>query len=206
MAFVDIKAQALRNIELSKQCAAGDEEAFSELFKANAPLFIGKLIKKGTSLHDAQDIVQIVFTKVYKNIKAIDEKKINHWMSKVLKNVYIDLIRHYNTKIQANKINLESFDEEVMRAAVEYDDPSKLLEEKEPNERLLIIKEAISLLKDRERRILELSLEDREYKDIAKELNIPHGTVMSRIFYARKALKRKCKRMCGKKQTLVDLS
>ena len=195
MAFVDIKAQDLRNIELSKRYIAGDEEAFSELFKENAPVFIGRLIKKGISLHDAQDIVQIVFTKVYKNIKAISEKKINHWMGKVLKNEYVNLIRHYNTKIQSNKINLESFEEEVMRAAVEYDDPSKLLEEKEPNERLLIIKEAISLLKDRERRILELSLEDREYKDIAKELNIPHGTVMSRVFYARKALKRKCKRL-----------
>ena len=195
MAFVDIKAQDLRNIELSKRYIAGDEEAFSELFKENAPVFIGRLIKKGISLHDAQDIVQIVFTKVYKNIKAISEKKINHWMGKVLKNEYVNLIRHYNTKIQSNKINLESFEEEVMRAAVEYDDPSKLLEEKEPNERLLIIKEAISLLRDRERRILELSLEDREYKDIAKELNIPHGTVMSRVFYARKALKRKCKRL-----------
>ena len=205
MAFVDIKAQDLRNIELSKRYIAGDEEAFSELFKENAPVFIGRLIKKGISLHDAQDIVQIVFTKVYKNIKAISEKKINHWMGKVLKNEYVNLIRHYNTKIQSNKINLESFDEEVMRAAVEYDDPSKLLEEKEPNERLLIIKEAISLLRDRERRILELSLEDREYKDIAKELNIPHGTVMSRVFYARKALKRKCKRlMDSRKQPSIN--
>ena len=205
MAFVDIKAQDLRNIELSKRYIAGDEEAFSELFKENAPVFIGKLIKKGTSLHDAQDIVQIVFTKVYKNIKAISEKKINHWMGKVLKNEYVNLIRHYNTKIQSNKINLESFEEEVMRAAVEYDDPSKLLEVKEPNERLLIIKEAISLLRDRERRILELSLEDREYKDIAKELNIPHGTVMSRVFYARKALKRKCKRlMDSRKQPSIN--
>ena len=205
MTFVDIKAQDLRNIELSKRYIAGDEEAFSELFKENAPVFIGRLIKKGISLHDAQDIVQIVFAKVYKNIKAISEKKINHWMGKVLKNEYVDLIRHYNTKIQSNKINLESFEEEVMRAAVEYDDPSKLLEVKEPNERLLIIKEAISLLRDRERRILELSLEDREYKDIAKELNIPHGTVMSRVFYARKALKRKCKRlMDSRKQPSIN--
>ena len=205
MAFVDIKAQDLRNIELSKRYIAGDEEAFSELFKENAPVFIGRLIKKGISLHDAQDIVQIVFTKVYKNIKAISEKKINHWMGKVLKNEYVNLIRHYKTKIQSNKINLESFEEEVMRAAVEYDDPSKLLEVKEPNERLLIIKEAISLLRDRERRILELSLEDREYKDIAKELNIPHGTVMSRVFYARKALKRKCKRlMDSRKQPSIN--
>mgnify|MGYP001582679782 FL=1 len=205
MAFVDIKAQDLRNIELSKRYIAGDEEAFSELFKENAPLFIGRLIKKGIRLHDAQDIVQIVFTKVYKNIKAISEKKINHWMGKVLKNEYVNLIRHYKTKIQSNKINLESFEEEVMRAAVEYDDPSKLLEVKEPNERLLIIKEAISLLRDRERRILELSLEDREYKDIAKELNIPHGTVMSRVFYARKALKRKCKTlMDSRKQPSIN--
>lgn len=205
MAFVDIKAQDLRNIELSKRYIAGDEEAFSELFKENAPVFTGRLIKKGISLHDAQDIVQIVFAKVYKNIKAISEKKINHWMGKVLKNEYVNLIRHYNTKMQSNKINLESFEEEVMRAAVEYDDPSKLLEVKEPNERLLIIKEAISLLRDRERRILELSLEDREYKDIAKELNIPHGTVMSRVFYARKALKRKCKRlMDSRKQPSIN--
>ena len=205
MAFVDIKTQDLRNIELSKRYIAGDEEAFSELFKENAPVFIGRLIKKGISLHDAQDIVQIVFTKVYKNIKAISEKKINHWMGKVLKNEYVNLIRHYKTKIQSNKLNLESFEEEVTRAAVEYDDPSKLLEVKEPNERLLIIKEAISLLRDRERRILELSLEDREYKDIAKELNIPHGTVMSRVFYARKALKRKCKRlMDSRKQPSIN--
>ena len=122
-------------------------------------------------------------------------------MAKSLKNEYISFVRHCNTKIQSNKLSLEDQEERVIRIAVDHNDPCKILEGKEPNNvKLSIIKEAISLLKDRERKILELTLQDKEYKEIAKELNIPHGTVMSRVFYARKALRRKCKRLIDSRQ------
>jgi RNA polymerase sigma-70 factor (ECF subfamily) len=191
----DQKAYELKNIELCERYKAGDEDAFVELYKTNLPIFISRLRKKTVSLHDAQDIVQILFAKIYKNIKSIsDSKMVNHWMAKSLKNEYISFVRHCNTKIQSNKLSLEDQEERVIRIAVDYNDPCKILEGKEPNNvKLSIIKEAISLLKDRERKILELTLQDKEYKEIAKELNIPHGTVMSRVFYARKALRRKCK-------------
>jgi RNA polymerase sigma-70 factor (ECF subfamily) len=193
----DKKAYELKNIELCERYKAGDDDAFTELFEANFPIFVRRLSKKRVSLHDAQDIIQIVFAKIYKNIKSIsDSKMVNHWMAKALKNQYISFVRQCNTKIQSNKLSLEDQEEKVIKIAVDHNDPCKILEEKEPNSiRLSIIKEAIPLLKDRERRILELTLQDKEYKEIAKELNIPNGTVMSRIFYARKALRRKCKRL-----------
>jgi RNA polymerase sigma-70 factor (ECF subfamily) len=198
----DQKAYELKNIELCERYKAGDEDAFVELYKTNLPIFISRLRKKTVSLHDAQDIVQILFAKIYKNIKSIsDSKMVNHWMAKSLKNEYISFVRHCNTKIQSNKLSLEDQEERVIRIAVDHNDPCKILEGKEPNNvKLSIIKEAISLLKDRERKILELTLQDKEYKEIAKELNIPHGTVMSRVFYARKALRRKCKRLIDSRQ------
>jgi RNA polymerase sigma-70 factor (ECF subfamily) len=198
----DQKAYELKNIELCERYKAGDEDAFVELYKTNFPIFISRLRKKTVSLHDAQDITQIVFARIYKNIKSIsDSKMVNHWMAKSLKNEYISFVRHCNTKIQSNKLSLEDQEERVIRIAVDHNDPCKILEGKEPNNvKLSIIKEAISLLKDRERKILELTLQDKEYKEIAKELNIPHGTVMSRVFYARKALRRKCKRLIDSRQ------
>lgn len=204
MAF-DKKAYELKNIELCERYKAGDDDAFTELFEVNFPIFVSRLIKKRIPLHDAQDIIQILFAKIYKNIKSIsDSKMVNHWMAKSLKNEYISFIRHCNTKVQSNKLSLEDQEEHIIKIAVDHNDPRKILEGKEPSStKLLIIKEAISLLKDRERKILELTLQDKEYKEIAEELNIPHGTVMSRIFYARKALKRKCKRLIDSKQIIL---
>lgn len=201
MAF-DKKAYELKNIELCERYKAGDDDAFTELFEVNFPIFVSRLIKKRIPLHDAQDIIQILFAKIYKNIKSIsDSKMVNHWMAKSLKNEYISFIRHCNTKVQSNKLSLEDQEEHIIKIAVDHNDPRKILEGKEPSStKLLIIKEAISLLKDRERKILELTLQDKEYKEIAEELNIPHGTVMSRIFYARKALRRKCKRLIDSRQ------
>lgn len=200
----DKKAYELKNIELCERYKAGDDDAFTELFEVNFPIFLRRLSKKRVPLHDAQDIIQILFAKIYKNIKSIsDSKMVTHWMAKSLKNEYISFVRHCNTKIQSNKLSLEDQEERVIKTAVDHNNPCKILEEKEPNSRLSIIKEAISLLKDRERRILELTLQDKEYKEIAKELNIPHGTVMSRVFYARKALKRKCKRLIDSREIIL---
>ena len=198
----DKKAYQLKNIELCERYKAGDDDAFTELFEANFPIFVSILAKKGVSLHDAEDIIQTLFTKIFKNIKSIsDSKMVNHWMRKSLKNEFISFVRHCNTKIQSNKLSLEDQEEHIIKIAVDHNDPCKILEGKEPSStKLLIIKEAISLLKDRERKILELTLQDKEYKEIGEELNIPKGTVMSRIFYARKALRRKCKRLIDSKQ------
>jgi len=200
-----------KNIELCEKHKAGDEDAFNELFKANLPIFISRLRRKQVPLHDAQDIVQIIFAKIYKNIKAMSNpKKINHWMARALKNEYVSFIRHCNNKYQSNKLSLEGLEEEndayytVAGIAVDYNDPFKILEEKEPDSiKLSIIKEAISLLKDRERRILELTLQGKGHEEIAKELNIPKGTVMSRIFYSRKALKRKCKNLIDSREIIL---
>lgn len=201
----DQKDYESKNIELCEKHMAGDEEAFDELFKASLPIFISRLRRKGVPLHDAQDIVQIIFARIYKNIKSMSNpKKINHWMARALKNEYISFMRHCNNKYQSNKLSLEGLEEEVAGVAVDHNDPSKILEKKEPNSiKLSIIKEAISLLKDRERRILELSLQGKEQKEISKELGIPRGTVMSRIFYARKALKRKCKNLIDSREIIL---
>ena len=98
--------------------------------------------------------------------------------------------------IRDKKRHAKSFTEvdenEVKRLTDETQDASVLAEQNELKKALW---SAMNDLKPNEREIIVLKdFQDMAYKDIADTLNIPIGTVMSRLFNARKALKAKLER------------
>jgi RNA polymerase sigma-70 factor (ECF subfamily) len=78
-------------------------------------------------------------------------------------------------------------------ACVEYktSQPPEVYEKMNLEELLPKIKKALSKLSEHHKEAFELSiLEGLEYKEIAKKIKVPVGTVMSRIFYARQFMRK----------------
>jgi len=136
--------------------------------------------------HDsAMDISQEAFIRAYRNFNKYDPKrKFFTWYYKILKNLCLNFIRDNKSRKEENyleyKINVSS------------DNPEKEVEQRELID---LLYKTISELNVDEREILVLrEFEDYSYSEISEMLNIPEGTVMSRLYYARKKLYDKMKR------------
>ncbi len=137
---------------------------------------------------DALDISQEAFYRAYRAIQRFDiSKNFYTWFYKILKNLCINFLRNKKSR---HTISGYSKDESYMPEIVSAeDDPQTVLEK---NERSVLIKKALSALKDKDRDIIILKdFQDLSYAEIAEILEIPQGSVMSRLYYARKKLVKK---------------
>ncbi|MBT8378041.1 MAG: sigma-70 family RNA polymerase sigma factor [Ignavibacteria bacterium] len=131
--------------------------------------------------HDAAlDLSQEAFIRAYKNFSKFDKKrKFFTWYYKILKNLCLNFIRD---KTHKRENHFLEFDNETLRS-------DNLSEKIENSELISIMEQAIEGLDGDEREIIILrEFEGHSYKEISEILNIPIGTVMSKLFYARKKL------------------
>jgi RNA polymerase sigma-70 factor (ECF subfamily) len=134
--------------------------------------------------HDsAMELSQEAFIRAYRNFKNFDNtKKFFTWYYKILRNLCFNYIRDNKKKVSISF--LESAD-----YTNDEDDPVYAIEKNEENK---TIEAALMQLSFEEREIIILKeFEDCSYKEIADTLDIPIGTVMSRLYYARKKLGQK---------------
>lgn len=137
--------------------------------------------------HDsAMDISQEAFIRAYRNFDKFDKNRnFFTWYYKILKNLCLNFIRDNKNRNKENFLELRN-------KILSSDSPDFILEEKELWQNLY---EAIEKLSNDEREILVLrEFEDMSYAEISELLNIPEGTVMSRLYYARKKLSSLMKR------------
>jgi RNA polymerase sigma-70 factor (ECF subfamily) len=133
--------------------------------------------------HDsAMELSQEAFIRAYRSYKKFDHtKKFFTWYYKILRNLCFNFIRDNKNKTDLSYIENREVDGKS-------ENPVEVVEKRELNKSLEL---AISKLDFDEREILILKeFEEHSYKEIADLLNIPIGTVMSRLYYARKKLGR----------------
>jgi RNA polymerase sigma-70 factor (ECF subfamily) len=135
----------------------------------------------------AMDVSQEAFIRAYHNFNKYDEKRnFFTWYYKILRNLCLNFIR--DTKNRKEEFFLDSRKYEDSRS-----NPEQNLEEKEELEMLHV---AINQLETEDREIIFLrEFEGYSYEEISEMLILPAGTVMSRLFYARKKLAEKMKRL-----------
>jgi RNA polymerase sigma-70 factor (ECF subfamily) len=133
---------------------------------------------------DAYDISQEAFLRVYRSADTFDQNQpFLPWFYTIVANLSKTWLRR-RSRSEKRTVDID----EVPFLLVSEDDP----------ERAVIMKETVARLRQA---IMELSFEDREiitlqhfrgmtYEEIANLLNIPRGTVMSRLYYARRRLAR----------------
>ncbi len=138
--------------------------------------------------HDAaMDVSQEAFIRAYRSFDKYDSKRnFFTWYYKILRNLCLNFIRD-------NKNRKEEFFLESRKDVVSRNNPEQNLEEKEELE---ILHDAINQLETEDREIIILrEFEGYSYEEISEMLTLPAGTVMSRLFYARKKLAENMKRL-----------
>lgn len=129
--------------------------------------------------HDsAMEISQEAFIRAYRHFDTFDKNKnFFTWYYKILKNLCLNFIRDSKKRKFENFLELKDSS---------FSDPEQVIENQELLEKLY---NSINQLGNEEKEILLLrEFEEMSYKEISEILNIPEGTVMSRLYYARKKL------------------
>ena len=169
---------------LLDRCRRGEGAAFEPIVREYEAPLVSLLYRISGDWEEARDLAQETFLKAWRRIYTYDPtRSFRNWLFAVARNLHRDLYRHRRT-IPAH-------------VAFASDRSGQLPDPQLSPEGALIVKErrervwrALERLNPRDRQILVLKeIEDLRYTDIAHLLDIPEGTVASRIYHARRALK-----------------
>ena len=170
--------------ELVQMCKAGGVRFYEPLVRAHEGHAYRLAVGLLGSTDDARDALQNAFIKAWESLHRFDASRpFGPWFSQILRNQCRDMIR----KRQSSG-RLEVRDERLeLRPAGAATDPEWLHERREARETLW---KALHEIGEEHREILVLKeLEGFRYAEIASTLDIPEGTVASRLYHARKALR-----------------
>ncbi len=178
--------------QLVERCLSGQDAAWEELVKLHTRRVYSICYRFTSSDAEAQDLTQDVFLRVFKNLKSYrsGEGLFVVWLTRLTRNLLID---HYR------RTRLE-------RATESIEDQISTLEEQTATmartEGMLAGREASELLQsalqklspDLRETVILRDLEELEYREIAQVLNVPEGTVKSRLNRGRAELARVLRR------------
>jgi RNA polymerase sigma-70 factor (ECF subfamily) len=174
---------------LVKAHLGGDGSAFEVLFRKYRDVVHRLVYSIVRDEALAQDVVQEVFLLVYRHLhKFRQDSAFKTWVYRIAVN---EAIRHLNRGKRWQPlpdVELESSSATMLVVSSVGNTPERILIEQEQRER---IGEAIAAMKAHQRLILNLYyMEELPVQEIARVLDIPEGSVKSRLFYAREALKK----------------
>jgi len=171
--------------QIIADCQMGKSESYRVLVeKYKTRAYYAALMYSGNQ-DDALDLSQEAFYRAFKAIKTFElGKNFYTWLYQILRNLCIN---HYK---RIRKRNIVFSDVDGAQNYVDYfsdiKNPGEIFEETERRE---FIWKAIKKLKPTEREIILLKeFDELSYREISEVLAIPIGSVMSRLYYARKRL------------------
>lgn len=166
----------------------GDTEAFEELIHRHRDKIYARAMIMMRNEGDAIDLSQEAWVKAWQRLRQFQgESSFATWMTRIVINLCLDQIRRQK---RTRAESIEELEEEAggveRQMPVTEVNPTEGLEQEEVRRR---IDEAMGKLTEAHRTVLVLhEFEGLEYKEIAKRVGISIGTVMSRLFYARRRL------------------
>lgn len=160
-----------------RRCKGGDKDAFRYLVERYQREAMGHALAILADREDALDVVQEAFFDAYQAIGRFDTaRQFYPWFYTILRNRCFKLIA-------ARKKKAGMFlDQEMILASVSG----------VPPEDRVALERALLELSSEERELVTLKhLDGMSYEELAERLEIPKGTVMSRLYHARKRLREK---------------
>jgi RNA polymerase sigma-70 factor (ECF subfamily) len=164
---------------LIQEAKRGKQQAYGKLVEMYSRRIYHAAYRILRNVEDAKDVTQEVFLRGYNAIERFDsDRPLYPWLYRITKNLCLNLIqRNGRREVSLPEMPLESH----------YSSVEDQLDRKDQAEDL---RSAFKKLPDMYREVLELQhFEDCSYSEIAEILEIPLGTVMSRLFNGRKKLK-----------------
>ena len=177
------------DMELVERVRSGDPDAFRTLFKQYHRRAFAVALGVVKNQDDALDVMQEAFIKVHKHIGSFQgTSSFYTWLYRIVMNLAIDHVRRARKVVE--------FDDTVRKDDVVGDgttvprhplsNPSKVLARVELSEH---IQAALAELPEYHRAVIMLrEVEGLSYEEMAKVLRVPKGTIMSRLFHARRKM------------------
>jgi RNA polymerase sigma factor (sigma-70 family) len=159
----------LTDAQLVARCRAGDDDAWRELVERFSRYVYAIVVQAfRLSEHDAEDVFQEVFMRAYTNLhKLRDDDAIRPWLAQLTRRLCIDTLRAGSR---------EQLGDEAMEEPVDADDTISRLDE------ALAVHDALATLPGHCQEILDrFFARDESYRLIGEALDLPPGTIASRI-------------------------
>jgi RNA polymerase sigma-70 factor (ECF subfamily) len=184
----DPDKSALGETDLVRLAQKGDLSAFEELVARFRDKIYGRAYNMIRNEDEAQDLSQDAWVKGWQRLAQFQgDSSFATWMTRIVINLCLDQLR--KQKRQRTE-SIEALEEagggREHQMPVVISNPTAGLERVELRER---IDRALAQLSHEHRTVLVLhEFEELEYKEIAKRMKCSIGTVMSRLFYARRRM------------------
>jgi len=173
---------ASNETELVTRAQRGDRNAFSELVGIHARGVLNVIYRMCGDEQLAEDAAQEAFIQAWLHLPSYrPQTPLRNWLYRIAVNAATDMLRKEKRILPHDIDDLHLTDERP--------GPESLVSQRE---RTVLVQNAVLSLPEASRAVLVLrEYEGMSYHEIADALDIPVGTVMSRLNYARKLLKDK---------------
>lgn len=187
---------APHHADLISRAQRGEQAAFGELMRENYAAVYRVVFSMVRNEHDARDLCQEVWLKVWNELpKFRGDSKFTTWVHPIAVRKSLDHLRKRRRWFDRFLPFASAVEEDSPHVAVaEPSTDATARDHAEGNERAARLHRALDALPPKHRAILTLrELEGQSYEEIAASLSLPLGTVMSRLYHARRHLAQKLK-------------
>lgn len=176
--------------ELVQKLRQGDPQAFNRLITDYQKKMYNLALNYVKQEEEAKDLTQDIFVTVYRSISKLrDETKFVAWLYQVA----INHCRNRYKRLQRKGyFSSDSIDD--TESTIQLSSGASPEKELERNRTISIVQETIAALPESEKEIILLrDIQELSYDEISTILNVPLGTVKSKLNRARSALKDRLK-------------
>jgi RNA polymerase sigma-70 factor (ECF subfamily) len=184
-------APAVDDRLLVERAQKGDYAAFDQLVTNHRGKIYAMIVNMVKNDADAWDLTQDAFIKAWKALAKFENRsKFSTWMFRISHNVVYDWKRkrkiESDGELDDNIFSIDRIDPSARTTPSMPESPDKEMQKSELRQQ---IGEALAKLSEKHREVVLLrEVQGLDYKEIAEILDCSIGTVMSRLFNARKKL------------------
>ncbi len=196
-----VQKAADEDTEIVSSCKKGDTDAFEILVNKYQKKMLNIAYRMIGNYDDACEIVQDAFVSAFKNMKHFrGEARFSTWLYTIVINLSKNRLKQLTVKEHREELTLDSSmnpDDRQLKKEPVSSEPS-VLENIEKRETQGVVQGCINSLDYEFREVIVLrDIQGFSYEELSDMLKMKEGTVKSRLFRAREALKNCLKRALG---------
>ena len=186
--------EAPESIEaLIQRCLKGDQQAWEAIVRQYRRKVFNVAYKFVGRHDEAEDLTQDIFLKIFKSLDTFDRRaNFQTWLISISRNLCID---HYRSVRKERETIDRNIDASVLSPVSKTQSQMSMMEQRD---RVELLREALGALpKTLRTAVLLRDIQELSYHEIAQKLNLPEGTVKSRINRGRNELARQIRKLRG---------
>jgi RNA polymerase sigma-70 factor, ECF subfamily len=184
-----------QDLQLVKRCLTGEDSAWEQLLREHNRKIYSLCYRFTGQTGEAEDLTQEVFIKVFQTLASYDaaQGSFSTWLNRVARNHLVD---HYR-RTRKDRVT-SSLEDETAGIEGKPSGEEQPMARLEARERRELLQTALGRLSpDMREAVILRDFQDLDYDEIAQVLQVPQGTVKSRINRGRLELAKVIKRMEG---------